>query len=91
MESLNLDFKVMKLEDKEKKYALMDARDTNNKVLTYLNAIRYAFLDYIDGNLEDDPEIAYVIIEEFLEKAISSTIEISQLLEIEAHNKKQIC
>lgn len=80
MEEMKIDNGVMEQEDKERKRALINARDYNSWSLTYLKGVKYVLLDYIDGEFEDDPAVAYVIIEELLDKSINNTIELNRLL-----------
>ena len=88
MENLKIDNEIMEQEDNEKKYAFLNAQDANNWLLTYLKGVKYVLLDYIDGNFKDDLGVAYAILEEFLDKAINSSIKIDKYLKLERENRK---
>lgn len=89
MENLKIiDNEIMEQEDNEKKYAFLNAQDTNNLLLTYLKGVKYVLLDYINGNFEDDPDVAYAMLEEFLDKAINNSIKIDKYLKLERENRK---
>jgi len=67
------------LEKLEKQSVLLEVKDVSEWMLTYLKAVQYAFLEYVDGEF-DDPEVAFAIIREFLNKSIDGTMKINELL-----------
>lgn len=76
---------IVERKNNEEANALFEARDINAWLLTYLKAVEYALLDYINGDLKEEPDVAYTIMREFIDKSIDSAIRIKELLEIESN------